>query len=203
MIEEFQAEAIQARGRSVRRRVLLGLLVLIVGLSAASGIFIANYQPLAEGSARMPGQCVRELGEFSPFDGSPFRVWEVSCLRAGDRVTWNGSVMNDGPVAVILTGTPLEGQGLDHLGPISAWYGEIDWTVPRSADLKPLRRVSISPGESILLELRAELRSDCTDPSAGGNVTISALEIAFKVGPFTRRDHLGVLPQLRIPSCPT
>src|SRR5438270_5228043 len=94
-------------GTRPRRRwpriVLASFLTMLTAFAAYAGWFLANYQPLTEGSASGVGRQARDLGFFTSPHSEDFEAYRL-VFHDGERFEFALTMRNDGPIGVTVTG---------------------------------------------------------------------------------------------------
>ena len=159
------------------------LILSLLLLAIAFGVFVSSYDPLAPGSTFGPGP--GSTGEVTGPDGVT-----VSRIRYRDqfRTAFEMSVRNDGPLGITLLGV-VPTDRANYAGLITVLGASLpnDPAHPFGAltQVPPLRPFSLSPGAERTLVVRL-LLSNCRFNAPGGSQILGSVNVRYRVLGVTR-----------------
>lgn len=180
----------------IARRKVVAIAALALSFAGATGS-IANYQPLTRGHYWRTSPCLEDVGSFTSARGDTLDAWEFVCSKADEPVEWAISVINDGWFPITITDVAHAGDSIGVIGAIKVSFGEIDDHIPHGDELEALQPFTIRPGEEYVISFQGVTSWACGSRDTATNAR-AGVGITYKVGPFTRYDHVDSGPAMNV-----
>jgi hypothetical protein len=185
------------RRRRWPRRLGIALAIIVGLVTLAAGTWIANYDPLAQGSFGYgPPAGVRSKAYDLTWAISDAPVVYKLSAALGMSFTYRFSITNDGPTAVTIddVGTPAtHSEMVVTRRPVALMVDQ--WAGPTRSGWIPFRPFTLRPGQEAAIEMRVQADTSCF-LAPDSTMSWNDEQIRYKVFGFTR--HADFVPNIEI-----